>query len=140
MSHDVISRESLRELALGTVFAEHIHHFEEIDSTNAAAMLAAQSGAAEGSVFVAERQTEGRGRGGNIWHSEGEAIYLSVILRPKMRANDILILSLATGLAVAAAVEEICAIAPDLRWPNDIMLGEKKLGGILCELNSDAEK
>src|SRR3954462_4238678 len=108
MMPDVISRESLRELVPGTIFAEHINHFAEIDSTNAAAMLAAQSGAAEGSVFVAERQTEGRGRGGNIWHSEDEAIYLSVILRPKMRANDILILSLVTGLAVSSAVEEIC--------------------------------
>jgi len=140
MIPDVISRESLRELVRGTIFAQHIHHFEEIDSTNSAAMLAAQSGAAEGSVFLAERQTEGRGRGGNIWHSEGEAIYVSVILRPKGPANDVLMLSLATGLAAAAAVEEICGIAPDLRWPNDIMLREKKLGGILCELNADADK
>ncbi len=140
MTGDVISKESLRELVRSTIFAEHVHHFEEIDSTNSAAMLAAQSGAAEGSVFLAERQTEGRGRGGNIWHSEGEAIYLSVILRPKISPNDILVLSLATGLAVAASVEEICGIVPDLRWPNDIMLREKKLGGILCELNADAEK
>jgi BirA family transcriptional regulator, biotin operon repressor / biotin---[acetyl-CoA-carboxylase] ligase len=140
MIPDVISRESLRELVRGTIFAQHIHHCEEIDSTNSAAMLAAQSGAAEGSVFLAERQTEGRGRGGNIWHSEGEAIYVPVILRPKGPANDVLMLSLATGLAAAAAVEEICGIAPDLRWPNDIMLREKKLGGILCELNADADK
>jgi BirA family biotin operon repressor/biotin-[acetyl-CoA-carboxylase] ligase len=103
-------------------------------------MLAAQSGAPEGSVFIAERQTEGRGRGGNIWHSEPGAIYLSVLLRPRIHANDILILSLATGLAVSSAVEEVCGIMPDLRWPNDILLGEKKLGGILCELNIDAGK
>src|SRR4051794_2702824 len=94
-----ISREALRAALAETIFAEHILHFEEIDSTNSAAMLAAQSGAAEGSVFVADRQTEGRGRGGNMWHSEGEAIYLSTILRPKGPANDALILSLATGLA-----------------------------------------
>src|SRR5438270_6577659 len=100
MPHDKISLKSLEESLAGTIFAEHIHHFDEIDSTNSAAMLAAEAGAAEGSVFVAERQTEGRGRGGNIWHSEGEAIYLSVILRPKISPNDILVLSLATGLAV----------------------------------------
>src|SRR4051812_21638558 len=102
MTPDVISRGALRKLVRNTVFAEHIHHFEEIDSTNSAAMLAAQAGAAEGSVFLAERQTEGRGRGGNTWHSEGEAIYLSVVLRPKGPANEILILSLATGLAVVS--------------------------------------
>jgi BirA family biotin operon repressor/biotin-[acetyl-CoA-carboxylase] ligase len=140
MNAEKISRKALRELIPGTIFAEHIHHFDQIDSTNSAAMLAAQSGAAEGSVFVAERQTEGRGRGGNIWHSEPGAIYLSIVLRPRVQANDVLILSLATGLAVAAAVEEVCGIAPDLRWPNDILLGEKKLGGILCELNIDAGK
>jgi BirA family transcriptional regulator, biotin operon repressor / biotin---[acetyl-CoA-carboxylase] ligase len=140
MNDDKISADSLRRLIAGSIFAEHIHHFDEIDSTNSAAMLAAQSGAAEGSVFLAERQTEGRGRGGNMWHSEFGAVMLSVILRPRVSANDILILSLATGLAVSAAVDEVCSIAPDLRWPNDILLGEKKLGGVLCELNIDAGK
>src|SRR6476469_638397 len=103
MNDDKISPDSLRKLIVGSIFAEHIHHFDEIDSTNSAAMLAAQSGAAEGSVFLAERQTEGRGRGGNMWHSEGEAIYISVILRPKGPANDVLMLSLSTGLAGGAA-------------------------------------
>src|SRR5207249_4369883 len=100
MVEDTISAQALRELIPGTIFAASIHHFDEIDSTNSAAMLAAQSGSAEGSVFIAERQTEGRGRGGNIWHSEAGAIMFSVILRPHVPANDILILSLATGLAV----------------------------------------
>jgi BirA family biotin operon repressor/biotin-[acetyl-CoA-carboxylase] ligase len=140
MTQDTITRESLRELIASTIFAEHIHHFDEIDSTNSAAMLAAQSGAAEGSVFIAERQAEGRGRGGNIWHSEAGALMLSVVLRPSVAANDVLILSLATGLAVSAAVEQVCGIAPDLRWPNDILLAERKLGGVLCELNIDAGK
>ena len=63
-----------------------------------------------------------------------------LVLRPRVQANDVLILSLATGLAVSAAVEEVCGIAPDLRWPNDILLGDKKLGGILCELNIDSGK
>ena len=140
MTDEKTSPRALRDLLARTIFAEHIYHFDEIDSTNSAAMLAAQSGAQEGSVFLAERQTDGRGRGGNIWHSEPGAIYLSVVLRPRVQANDVLILSLATGLAVSAAVEETCGIAPDLRWPNDILLGDKKLGGILCELNIDAGK
>ena len=140
MNEEKISREALRKLVAGTLFAEHIQAFDEIDSTNSAAMLAAQAGAAEGSVFLAERQTGGRGRGGNTWHSEKGAVMLSVILRPRVSAGDVLILSLATGLAASAAVEEVCGILPDLRWPNDILLGEKKLGGILCELNIDAGK
>jgi BirA family transcriptional regulator, biotin operon repressor / biotin---[acetyl-CoA-carboxylase] ligase len=138
--NDPISKDSLGELITGTIFAGHIQYFKEIDSTNSAAMLAAQAGAAEGSLFIAERQLEGRGRGGNSWHSEPGAIYLSVVLRPRVQANDVLILSLATGLAVSAAIEQVCGIVPDLRWPNDILLGERKLGGILCELNIDAGK
>jgi BirA family biotin operon repressor/biotin-[acetyl-CoA-carboxylase] ligase len=140
MPDDKISATALCDLLSGTVFAEHIHCFDEIDSTNSAAMLAAQSGAPEGRVFIAERQTEGRGRGGNLWHSEPGAIMFSAILRPQVSPNDVLILSLATGLAVYAAIEESCSIVADLRWPNDIMLGDKKLGGILCELNIDAGK
>jgi BirA family biotin operon repressor/biotin-[acetyl-CoA-carboxylase] ligase len=140
MPDDKISANALRELIPGTIFADRIQCFDEIDSTNSAAMLAAQSGAAEGSVFIAERQTEGRGRGGNIWHSEPGAVMFSLILRPQVSPNDILILSLATGLAVSSAVEQLCGIIPDLRWPNDVLLGDKKLGGILCELNIDAGK
>src|SRR3954471_6783548 len=104
MPEDKIPANALRELVQGTIFSERIHYFDEIDSTNSAAMLAAQSGGAEGSVFIAERQTEGRGRGGNTWHSEPGAIMFSVILRPQISAKDILIFSLATGLAASAAV------------------------------------
>jgi BirA family transcriptional regulator, biotin operon repressor / biotin---[acetyl-CoA-carboxylase] ligase len=138
MFEDNISSDALRKALRGTMFAENIHLFDEIGSTNSAAMEAAQAGADEGSVFLAERQTNGRGRGGNSWHSEVGAIYMSVVLRPTLPANDILVLSLATGLAVSLAVEHVCGVVPDLRWPNDIMLAEKKLGGILCEMNADA--
>jgi BirA family biotin operon repressor/biotin-[acetyl-CoA-carboxylase] ligase len=140
MFEDNISLDSLRRALRGTMFEANIHLFDEIGSTNSAALEAAQAGVPEGSVFIAERQTEGRGRGGNSWHSAGGAIYISVILRPNLPANDILILSLATGLAVSLAVEHVCSVAPDLRWPNDIMMGEKKLGGILCEVNVDATR
>src|SRR5947209_6762507 len=110
-----IGKEELRKAVQGTMFAGGIHLFDAIGSTNSTAMEAAQAGAAEGCVVIAERQTEGRGRGGNAWYSEPGAIYMSVILRPKLQANDILMISLATGLAVAAAVEHVCAVAPDLR-------------------------
>ena len=140
MFEDNISSDALRKALRGTMFAENVHLFDEIGSTNSAAMEAAQAGAPEGSVFLAERQLEGRGRGGNSWHSEPGAIYMSVALRPSLPANDILILSLLTGLAVSLAVEHVCGAAPDLRWPNDIMIAEKKLGGILCEMNADAAR
>jgi BirA family biotin operon repressor/biotin-[acetyl-CoA-carboxylase] ligase len=102
-------------------------------------MEAAASGASEGSVFTADEQTAGRGRGDHKWHSPaGEGLYLSILLRPQLAPNDALWLSLIAGLAVHAAIEQVTTISGDLRWPNDIMLRDKKLGGILTELATES--
>jgi BirA family biotin operon repressor/biotin-[acetyl-CoA-carboxylase] ligase len=123
----------------GTIFerAEH-RHYPSIDSTNKRAMDAADAGAPEGSIFTADEQTAGRGRGDHKWHSPaGQGLYVSLALRPKLPPNDALWLSLIAGLAVHEAVLKVTSIAPDLRWPNDIMLGAKKMGGILTELATE---
>ena len=140
MNDGPISPAGLQPLIARTIFAEHIFPFEEIGSTNTAAMQAAAQGAEEGSVFLAERQTHGRGRGDNVWHSAPGSILCSVILRPELPAQEILVLSLMTGLAVSLAIEEICGFRVDLRWPNDVLIGERKLGGILTELSVDHGK
>jgi BirA family transcriptional regulator, biotin operon repressor / biotin---[acetyl-CoA-carboxylase] ligase len=104
-------------------------------------MTAAAEGAPEGSVFVAEEQTAGRGRGGHDWHSaRSTGIYCSAILRPRVPPADVLALSLAVGLAAADAVQRVTGIVPDLRWPNDVLLGEKKFCGILTEMNAEATR
>lgn len=101
-------------------------------------MQAAAAGADEGSVFIAEEQLAGRGRGGHSWHSApSSGIYLSIILRPQLEPTETLWLSLIAGLAAHEAISSQAGIAPDLRWPNDIMLGEKKMGGILTELSTE---
>lgn len=124
---------------LGTIFEDAPrHHFARIDSTNKQAMHAAANGMAEGAVFTADEQTAGRGRGDHSWHSPaGEGLYASIVLRPQLAPNDVLWLSLIAGLAVHGAIKEITTIDVDLRWPNDIMLGDKKLGGILTELGTE---
>lgn len=126
----------------GTIFATgDIRRFPVLDSTNRAAMEAAAQGAPEGTLIVADEQTAGRGRGDHRWHSPaGEGLYLSILLRPPLAANDALWLSLIAGLAVHAAVRALTTIACDLRWPNDIMLREKKLGGILTELATEKDQ
>jgi BirA family biotin operon repressor/biotin-[acetyl-CoA-carboxylase] ligase len=124
----------------GTIFAGKEHrHFASIGSTNRAAMDAALEGAPEGSVFTAEEQTAGRGRGDHSWHSPaGQGLYVSIVLRPQLPPNNVLWLSLIAGLAVHAAIREVTTISVDLRWPNDILLGGKKLGGILTELGTES--
>jgi BirA family biotin operon repressor/biotin-[acetyl-CoA-carboxylase] ligase len=123
---------------LGTIFHTAPHeHFASVDSTNQKAMRAASSGVPEGALFTAGEQTAGRGRGNHSWHSPaGQGLYVSIVLRPQLAPNDVLWLSLIAGLAAHAAVKEVTTISVDLRWPNDIMLGDKKLGGILTELGT----
>ena len=127
----------------GTVFGgfHKLHHFPAVDSTNTVAMEAASRGVAEGSVYLADEQTGGRGRGGHRWHSPpGSGIYVSAVLRPKLPATEVLWLSLITGIAAHDAILRVTGFNVDLRWPNDIMAGEKKLGGILTEISTEGER
>ncbi|PYV90963.1 MAG: biotin--[acetyl-CoA-carboxylase] ligase [Acidobacteria bacterium] len=136
---DLVLPDLIDPMIKGTIFSKQVHHFFSIGSTNTAAMEAGAAGAPEGSVFLAEEQTAGRGRAAHSWHSaQGSGIYCSVLLRPSLPPSEVLLLSLAAALAVRSAIAEIqSAFAPDLKWPNDLMLGEKKVCGILTEMNAE---
>jgi len=138
---DLLLPEIVGPLVGGTIFAARIHHYFRIGSTNSAAMEAAADGAPEGAVFFAEQQTAGRGRGGNSWESApSDGIYCSVVLRPQLAPADALLLSLIAGLAVSEAVQETTGLHPDLRWPNDVLMEERKFCGILTEMNAEATR
>ena len=139
---DLLLPDVLVPLVRGTIFDKHIHHYYKIGSTNTAAMEAAASGAPEGSVFLAEEQIAGRGRGAHTWHSaRSSGIYCSVVLRPVLPPSEALIISLAAGLALHAAIQTIDPkLNPDLKWPNDLLLDGKKLSGILTEMNAEATR
>ena len=139
---DLLLPEILQPLMRGTVFDEHLHHFYKVGSTNTAAMAAAAEGATEGSVFLAEEQTQGRGRGANSWQSpRSTGIYCSVVLRPTLPPSDVLVLSLAAGLAVRAAIQQVdSGVNADLKWPNDVLIDGKKVCGILTEMNAEATR
>jgi len=118
-------------------------------STNDDARAAAAAGAPDGAVFLADEQTAGRGRGTHRWHSPpSENVYLSIVLRPCLPARRIAPVSLAIGVAVARALESFLpdtALGPrrppvGLKWPNDVLVGGRKLAGILVEgqLRGDA--
>jgi BirA family transcriptional regulator, biotin operon repressor / biotin---[acetyl-CoA-carboxylase] ligase len=123
-----------------TRFAGKLHHFETINSTNLHAVEAATSGAApDGSVYIADEQTAGRGRGGHTWHSiPGDGLYLSALIRPAspIPIADALWISLSTGLAAQRAIQQTTGLLTDIRWPNDLILNDKKVGGILVESTS----
>lgn len=132
--HDHLHIAEIRAALVGTRFAAHIQHFASIASTNTSLLEAASNGTPEGTVYLADEQTAGRGRGGHSWHSApGDGLYLSALVRPLLRLQDALLLSLATGLAARQAVIETTGIELDIRWPNDLMIGTRKAGGILVE-------
>jgi len=139
---DLLLPQILAPLLRGTIFDAHLHHFYKIASTNTAAMAAAADGAPEGSVFLAEEQTAGRGRGAHSWQSARSAgIYCSVVLRPPLPPSDVLVLSLAAGLAVRAAIEQVAPpVDIDLKWPNDVLIAGKKVCGILTEMNAEVTR
>jgi BirA family biotin operon repressor/biotin-[acetyl-CoA-carboxylase] ligase len=125
--------------ALSTrTFGRTLHVLDEVTSTNSQAATLAQQGAPHGTVVVAETQTAGRGRLGRHWHSPpGKNLYCSLLLRAMPgRDQQALWLSwipLIAALAVSRAVQVTAGLKPAVKWPNDILIGHHKLGGVLCE-------
>jgi BirA family biotin operon repressor/biotin-[acetyl-CoA-carboxylase] ligase len=141
---DALDPEELNKSLAGTVFHNRLHHFRTIDSTNTHALEVARQnpkdgGAPHGSYYVADEQTAGRGRSDHAWHSQaGEGLYLSVLLRPEIATSDLVWLPLLAGLAAHRAIHEVTALTVDLRWPNDLLIGSRKTGGILVEAQTES--
>jgi len=112
-----------------------ISFFETIGSTMIEAATRASRGCPSGTAVVAEEQTAGQGRHGHSWHSEpGAGLYVSVVLRLPLPPDSLPALTLALGLAAADAIAGQTGLQPDLRWPNDLMLRDRKTAGILVQL------
>jgi len=125
----------LNALTPGNPWGKHLLYFDCIDSTNTRARELAKQGAPAGTVLVADRQTGGRGRLGRSFHSPGGmGVYLSVILRPRCKAPQLMHLTCAAAVAACRAVEAAAGIRPGIKWTNDLVYGKRKLGGILTEL------
>lgn len=121
-----------------TIFAGKLHFQPVTGSTNNDALVAAREGAPHGSVYFADKQSAGRGRGDHTWHSAaGDGLYVSVLLRPQIPAARLPLLPLCAGLAAAAAIQATSGLTVDLRWPNDLLIGPRKTGGILVEAASE---
>jgi BirA family biotin operon repressor/biotin-[acetyl-CoA-carboxylase] ligase len=133
-SLDVYDLAGLEASLAGTVFAGKLHFSPVTDSTNRDALAAARSAAPNGSVYFADEQRAGRGRGNHAWDSAaGDGLYASVLLRTPIPALRLSLLPLAAGLAAAEAIRAVAGLAVDLRWPNDLLIGPRKVGGILVE-------
>jgi BirA family biotin operon repressor/biotin-[acetyl-CoA-carboxylase] ligase len=111
--------------------------FETVDSTNRVARELAGEAKPHGFAVLAGSQTAGRGRLGRAWQSpSGKGLYCTILVRPELAVEDYSKITLTAGLAVSLALEEICQLRPQLKWPNDIYISGRKCGGILVETSS----
>jgi BirA family transcriptional regulator, biotin operon repressor / biotin---[acetyl-CoA-carboxylase] ligase len=133
-----VAREIARVAARAGSMGRQVHWFESTASTNDVAARLAESGAEEGTIVVAEQQTAGRGRHGRVWFSPpGAGLYVSVIVRPasdeSTDQNPAALLTLASGVAIAEAVRAVTGLPAEIKWPNDVLIGGRKLAGVLAE-------
>jgi BirA family biotin operon repressor/biotin-[acetyl-CoA-carboxylase] ligase len=116
-------------------------YFNSLDSTNSFARKLASEGCEDGTVVAAGSQTQGRGRLGRSWESPPDkGIYLTIILRPTISPEEILIITIAASAAAAFAIEKSSGVSAGIKWPNDIILHGKKVCGILTEMNSETDR
>ena len=135
---DVLTPDLLRKRMKGNSFGKRVFHFFKTDSTNRVAMELGYSGEPEGTVVLAEAQSAGRGRSGRIWHSEkGTGLYFTILLRPRLSPAQAPLLTMLAGLSAQTAIAAQTGLVAELKWPNDLLLGGKKLGGILTEMHAE---
>jgi biotin-[acetyl-CoA-carboxylase] ligase BirA-like protein len=128
--------ESVRKGLQTDFIGKTIRHFREVTSTNDIAKELAAKGAEEGTVVIAETQTQGRGRIGRRWASPTGGIWFSTVLRPDVTPKDALRLTLTAAVAVAHAIRETLELNAEIKWPNDVLIHGRKVCGILTEMST----
>jgi BirA family biotin operon repressor/biotin-[acetyl-CoA-carboxylase] ligase len=128
----------LKQRLKGSLFGKRVFHFFKTDSTNRVALDLGHAGEPEGAVVLAEEQTAGRGRAGRKWHSDrATGIYVTLLLRPKLAPVQAPLLTMMAGLSAHSAVQAVTGLTVDLKWPNDLLIRGKKVGGILTEMHAE---
>lgn len=129
-----LSLTDLQQEASSSRWGGHLHILSTVASTQEEAKRLAEAGAPEGTTVLAEEQTGGRGRQGKKWHSPfGKGVWMSVILRPELPLMSTPQLTLMAGVAVCRAIRRVSGVEAGIKWPNDLLAGERKICGILVE-------
>ncbi|NWF51863.1 MAG: biotin--[acetyl-CoA-carboxylase] ligase [Nitrospirae bacterium] len=135
-----ISLDEIRAEIKGSIGKE-ILFYEKIGSTNTLAEFLAEKGKAEGTVVLAETQTKGRGRHGRSWVSPPSVnIYMSIILRPEIEPKDATLLTIMAAVGCTHALRRASGLNATIKWPNDLIVSEKKIGGILTDVHIEKKK
>jgi BirA family biotin operon repressor/biotin-[acetyl-CoA-carboxylase] ligase len=137
----LLADDLLARLGKTKVIGRDIRVFEQTTSTNDVAEKLARDGVKEGVVVFAESQTKGRGRLGRKWVSPGrKGLWFSVLLRPALRPQEATRLTVASATALRRAIQSETGLQPEIKWPNDILIGGKKVAGILTEMSAEPDR
>jgi BirA family biotin operon repressor/biotin-[acetyl-CoA-carboxylase] ligase len=140
-SPDLLTPSEVRPILRTKWLGRTIHYFPTTDSTNSKAYELGLQGAEEGEVVLAESQTKGRGRLGRQWFSPPFLnLYLSIILRPRIPPQQASLITLMAAVATAEAIQKYSGLHPLIKWPNDILLGDRKVAGLLNEIHSEIDR
>ncbi|MFW0883919.1 biotin--[acetyl-CoA-carboxylase] ligase [Candidatus Acidulodesulfobacterium sp. H_13] len=132
-----IDTSKIKKRLKGYFMEKDLYYQKKVDSTNTIARDLISKGAKNGSVVIADCQEKGRGRNGKIWTSPcGCNIYMSIILRPKFNPETAQGMTILAAVSVADAIAEVAFLKPQIKWPNDILIGSKKVSGILTEMST----
>lgn len=140
-SPDVITLEDVQSFMKPEDWPDlHLFYKDEIDSTNTWAKQAAEQGVTGDAVFLADRQTAGKGRRGRVWESpSGESVYMTILLRPDLAPERASMLTLVKGLSVVEGCGDVLGLQGQIKWPNDMVLSGKKVCGILTEMSAQID-
>ena len=133
----MFTEQALQKGLKTRVFGNKIYTFDSIDSTNNCARAVAGCGAREGTIIIAEHQTAGKGRLGRQWEANpNENLIFSIVLRPKLGPDALNLLPLYVAVAVSQAIETMTGLPVECKWPNDLLINNRKVAGILIEAST----
>lgn len=135
---DILSKEEIESQMDTEVFGRRVTYFDEIDSTNIYAKKLGEEIDSHGTLVVADKQIQGKGRRGKGWESpKGSGIWMTLILKPKLNPGAASMITIVAGLSVSNAMNKLYGIQSSIKWPNDIVLHGKKICGILTEMSTE---
>ena len=137
---DVLGESEIKSRMETQWVGQRVYFYEKIDSTNTQAKRLAEEDAPSGTLVVSDCQVKGKGRRGRVWTSpKGEAIYMTILLRPQIRPDRASMVTLVMGLSVVQAIRNVLGLETSIKWPNDVVLNRKKLVGTLTEMSAQMD-
>ncbi|MDG6217989.1 MAG: biotin--[acetyl-CoA-carboxylase] ligase [Candidatus Thermoplasmatota archaeon] len=137
---DALTTEEIKHDLHSSIIGRTLHHYTLIESTNDKAKTLANHGEPEGTVVISDAQSQGRGRKQRLWSSGKGGLWFSIILRPDIQLSNAMQVTMCAAVALVEAIQKELMLKPSVKWPNDLLIGNKKICGILTEISAELDE